>query len=277
MTTLNRIYSIYFSPTGNTKTVVKSLSHHISTKLALPESDFDFTLPESRTSFPLLSDKYLVIFGMPTYAGRLPNLMLKYLDTIEGNGALAVGMVTFGNRSFDNSLAELCRVLEVKGFQVVGGGGFCGEHSFSCTLGKGRPNLKDMEEIQVFAEQISNLLKEKSIDSIMAKKLEIIGDYNSEYYKPRDRFGNFIDIRKVKPKTNDECINCGLCAEICPMGVISKDDFSLITGICIKCCACEKRCPAKAKYFDDAGYIYHRNELEAMYGNTLAKNYRKLR
>ena len=60
---------------------------------------------------------------MPTYAGKLPNKMLPYVQQqIHGNGALAVGVVTFGNRSYDNSLAELCAALEADGFHTVAGG-----------------------------------------------------------------------------------------------------------------------------------------------------------
>ena len=38
----------------------------------------------------------------------------------------------------------------------------------------------------------------------------------------------------------------------------------------IKCCACVKGCPAEAKYFDDAGYLYHKSELEEVYARPAA-------
>jgi NAD-dependent dihydropyrimidine dehydrogenase PreA subunit len=86
------------------------------------------------------------------------------------------------------------------------------------------------------------------------------------YYTPRDRNGTPINILKVKPKTDtDKCINCGLCARICTMGSIDPQDVTSVTGICIKCCACVKRCPKGAKYYDDEGYLYHQHELEDVY------------
>lgn len=82
------------------------------------------------------------------------------------------------------------------------------------------------------------------------------------YYQPRDRKGTPVDIRKVKPLTDDTCTDCKLCSEVCPMGSISHDDVRIYTGICIKCGACIKKCPVHARYYDDAGYLYHKHELE---------------
>ena len=49
------------------------------------------------------------------------------------------------------------------------------------------------------------------------------------------------------------------------MGSISKEDPTQVPGICIKCCACVKKCPVGAKYYDDDGYLYHQHELEELY------------
>mgnify|MGYP000976639738 FL=1 len=46
------------------------------------------------------------------------------------------------------------------------------------------------------------------------------------------------------------------------MGSISFDGVSNFKGICIKCCACIKKCPNQAKYFDDPDYLHHKEELE---------------
>ena len=56
------------------------------------------------------------------------------------------------------------------------------------------------------------------------------------------------------------------------MGSIDGSEPSVVSGICMKCCKCIKGCPRGAKYFDDAGYLYHKEELEAMYGGRRAEN-----
>ncbi len=49
------------------------------------------------------------------------------------------------------------------------------------------------------------------------------------------------------------------------MGSISRENPAEFTGICIKCCACVKKCPTGAKFYDDPGYVYHKEELEELY------------
>ena len=124
------VYAVYFSATGNTRKVVTTLANAIAQTLEIPLEVVDFTLPAAREGSYAFSPDDLVIFGMPTYAGKLPNKLLPYVQSgFAGNGALAVPVVTFGNRSFDNALAELSATLEQDGFH---------------TIAAGRPDRQDM-------------------------------------------------------------------------------------------------------------------------------------
>ena len=181
---------------------------------------------------------------------------------------LAVPVVLFGNRNFDDALMELSKLLTGNGFACVAGGAFVGEHSFSRTLGAGRPNGEDEAEMDAFADSVAAKLAAGDTAPVTVGGCDPI----RPYYTPRDRHGNPINILKVKPKTDmTKCSGCGLCAARCPMGSIDAADVSQVNGICIKCCACVKGCPAGAKYFDDPGYLYHKSELEEIYGRP-AKN-----
>ena len=268
---IKKVYQIYFSATGTTEKIVKTIAAKFAEDAGAEVFTYDFTLPAARESFPGLGPADIAVIGLPTYAGRLPNLMLPYLQGIRGGGALAVPVVTFGNRAFDNSLIELRNLLEERDFHTVAGGAFSCEHSFSYELGKGRPDTDDLTEAAEFGRAVAAKVQAIS-EGELSTPVCVDGDAEAGYYQPRDRKGVFIDIRKVKPMTNDKCINCGLCARTCPMGAIDPADVSSIPGKCIKCCSCYKKCPTGAKYFEDAGYLYHKEELEAMYGIRRADN-----
>ena len=113
---IQKVWAISFSATGNTERTVKLLAEELAGKLGCPMEQLSFTKPMERTREVYFREEDLVVVGSPTYAGKLPNKILPdFQSKLKGNGALAVGVVTFGNRSYDNALAELCAVLESDG------------------------------------------------------------------------------------------------------------------------------------------------------------------
>ena len=263
----NKIHTLYFSATGTTEKIVTGIADKIAENYGgnITVNRIDFTLPEARKKKFSFDKDDLVIAGIPVYAGRVPNVLLNFLNTISGNGATVAAVVLYGNRNYDDALIEFKDILESKGFNVIGAGAFIGEHSFSTTLGANRPDEQDMVVAADFAAKIYD--KTKTQDGNSAIIVKGNKPYK-KYYQPKDQNGNPVSILKVTPKTNSECIDCKLCSEVCPMGSIDSDDVSQITGICIKCCACVKKCPVGAKYFDDENYLWHKHELEVQFGAT---------
>lgn len=49
-------------------------------------------------------------------------------------------------------------------------------------------------------------------------------------------------------KISDECINCGACEAVCPVGAISEGDGKRVIDpdTCVDCGACEGECPVSA-------------------------------
>ena len=261
--TINKVWAVYFSATGTTIKVVETIANTIAQTIGAEYGIIDFTLPSARVDALHFSSNELVIFGTPVYAGRVPNVLLKFLDKTSGNGALAVPVVLFGNRDYDDALIELRDILERGGLHTIAAAAFVGEHSFSYTLAQGRPDNADCGNAGIFAgdvvEKVNGIV---DISGLHPIRVNGTPEPYRGYYQPRDRKGNPVDIRKVKPLTNDDCTNCLTCAKVCPMGSISYDNVREYVGICIKCGACIKKCPVHAKYYEDEAFLYHKHELE---------------
>ena len=276
-----QIRGMYFSGTGTTEKVVTAIAKALQENLGEPFAkapDINFTPPQARQQEYAFTADDIVVFGVPVIAGRVPNVLLKFLDTLRGGGAMAIPVVLYGNRDFDDALIELRNILQDKGFHTIAAAAFIGEHSFSRVLAAGRPDDTDMTIAEEFAAEAAGKIrmligsaggKAELLQKLLSMQGPIPVDGQEplrEYYKPRDRKGTHINILKVKPKLDpDKCTGCGLCAEICPMGSIKKEEPGVVSGICIKCCGCEKKCPEGALYFDDPGYLYHKEELEQGY------------
>lgn len=266
------VWSVYFSGTGTTEKVVTTVAKSMAEALSAEYKSFSFNLPAARADELSFTADDLVVLGVPVYAGRVPNLLLPYLqEKVKGNGALGVPVVLYGNRNFDDGLMELRNVMTANGFHPVAAAAVVGEHSFSKILGAGRPDAQDMALVAELTQKA--IEKVQGLECAPAEPVSVAGcDPIRPYYTPRDRHGEPIrDFLKAKPMTDaDKCVKCGLCARLCPMGSIDPADVSSVTGKCIKCCACVKKCPMQAKYFDHEGYLYHQHELEDQYAGRRA-------
>ena len=259
---INKVTAMAFSPNGSTGKVVQMIAKEVASRFNVPLLKDDFTLPESRIEHREFCEKDLVVIGIPTYAGRIPNKILPFIqENFTGNGAIAIPVVTFGNRSFDESLKELCLEMDQNGFRILGAAGIVCQHVFSGKLATGRPDENDVEDILTFAEKCADkLMDEAYLDFYKESPV-------GPYYKPLGMDGKPTVFLKAKPKTVEEkCTKCGICAKNCPMGSIDMANPSIVSGICIKCQSCVKKCPTGAKYFDDEAFLSHVAMLEANYG-----------
>ena len=256
---MKKVWAVYYSATGTTARVVRTVSETLAEKLGLPMEERSFTRPGERAETLAFTAEDLVVVGSPTYAGKLPNKILPdFQEKLRGDGALAAAVVLFGNRSYDNSLAELRAVLEADGFRPVAAGAFVGRHAFTDELAFGRPGWSDLTEIRDFAGKIAVKVLAGDFSPV-----RVPGDPAAPYYIPKGLDGEPVKFLKAKPRTDPaRCSNCGACARACPMGAIDQKNAAEVPGTCIKCQSCVRKCTRRAKYFDDPAFLSHVAMLE---------------
>ena len=204
-----KVWAVYFSGTGTTEKTVRRIASSLAAAFSAPLEAVDFTAPAVRKEALTFGPDDLVVLGTPTYAGRVPNVLLPYLtEQIRGAATPAVPVVLFGNRDFDDSLMELRNIMTANGFVPVAAAAFVGEHSFSRTLGAGRPNAADLAEMDNFARAAAQ--KIGSLAALPAVPVAVAGQEPIRpYYTPRrahqhsegqaqDRHGSLRRLRPVR-------------------------------------------------------------------------------
>lgn len=253
---------IYFSPTDNSRRVCHALLQGIDTEVA-EAHEVDITQPEKRQTVYRFGREELIVLTLPVYAGRIPNKLLPFVENnLKGDHTPAIIAVTYGNRSFDNALIEIRETLTQNGFEVAAAIAVPSQHAFSSQLATGRPNVSDLRKIQQFAHDAVGRLASREEN----RQLQLPGEWPSSYYIPKGEDNEPVNFLKAKPETDpNSCSRCGLCARLCPMGSINKEDPSLVEGTCIKCHSCIRHCPNGAKRFGDKAFISHVKMLETNY------------
>lgn len=241
---IRRIKLIYFSPTGTTRKILEGIAQGFG---AANVEQVDLTLPvRARQPVPVLIDE-LAILGAPVYGGRLPVDAIKRFNQVQGENGLAVLVVMYGNREFDDALLELKNLARELGFHPIAGGAFIGEHSFASAgipVANGRPDSLDMKKAEEFGRRIkAKVIAVQSTDTLI--DVDVPGSYPYEAVGAR--------AMAVSPVTRqDACRVCGTCADVCPTAVISIDGgVTTDAEHCIRCCACIKSCPEEARVMEN--------------------------
>jgi ferredoxin len=230
---------VCFSPTGTTKAVIQRIArgiNHGNTEI------IDITKAEARTHPLKTTDNDLLVIGLPVYMGRVPAHLMEWLHLINAYNTPTVCVVVYGNRVYGDALLELKNTLIERGCKPIACAAFIGEHSFSSSetpIAEGRPDARDLKQAELLAHKINEKLQSiLSVDLI--SEISIPGNY------PYEGTTKLWDVDFITV-TND-CSQCGICAERCPMGAVNFENSSLIDiEKCITCCACIKSCPQNAR------------------------------
>lgn len=248
----NRTYLITFSPTRTSFKIGKAILKGIGKEGEI----IDLTYNETGViDIPAGS---VAIFSFPVYGGHIAPVAVKRLERISSSGAAAVAVAVYGNRDYESALCDLGDMLQDRGFRIIAGGAFVGEHSYSSKdfpIASGRPDKNDLLQAEEFGCAIRRKL-EPADGKVCEVGLKDIRHPKSGFLDKLRFIAGVIKIRKSKkpvqkaPETDSaKCTGCGLCISVCPTQAIGKD-FMTTADKCIKCCACVKKCPAGARTFN---------------------------
>lgn len=168
--------------------------------------------------------------------GQLP-LVDGLLTNLKGDNTPAVVVAAYGNRNYDDLLAQMKGILTEQGFVVIGGIALVTPHVFSEKAGRNRPDGDDHELIKQFGADVAEKVRSGEL-----QEAEIPGNPQPE---PKE-----LTVA-VKSYNADNCVQCLTCVANCPVGAINPEDVSQIDeDICISCQRCFYSCNYYARNYD---------------------------
>lgn len=218
------IVEIVFSPTGGTEKAANLIAkcwNGDATQIDLSNAKTNFSKCE-------IDSEDMVLIAMPSYGGRAPAIAIERLKQIKGNGARCTLVCVYGNRAYENTLAEMESAAKESGFQVIAAVAAVAEHSIVPRYAAGRPDVADEKQLADFAKQIES--KDGGTVSVP---------------------GNLPDKKSggagLVPWAGKDCTQCGQCVAQCPSEAIDPVDFMADHQKCISCMRCVRRCPSGAR------------------------------
>lgn len=256
---------IVFSPSGNTYRTGELLKssldqNNISAELINIAGNEKYFLANDKKKFlqEIAAEHDILFIGSPVYAHHLQyhvkDLIKNLPKPLNGWGEIAVPFVTYGGISSGIALEEAGSLLRKSGRKVLGGVKVSGSHHMTRAFMKEEYN-KDQPEDKIVSviEELIKQVKSVDLNSFKDRSKHLKYQSRKTYLKANIIFKEKVWHEKRYPKVvinENECIKCGKCAKVCPVGHLKQDnDKSIIKNIntqCIHCFNCILECPQNA-------------------------------
>lgn len=230
---LKQVTSVYFSPTQRTKRVTE----RIASRLGISSESVDLTDAVKRRPDYSFTENEAVVVGVPVYGGRVPSTAAERLKKLHGRQTPAVLVVTYGNRAYEDALAELGDILTEQGFRPAAAAAVVTEHSIVHKIAEGRPDKADLQKLDRFADEVREKLR-TCASNYQLPEFSVKGN---KPYRP-------YHVMPLKLKVGSSCNGCGTCIRKCPVQAISRTDPRVTDEQrCIACMRCADVCPTGSR------------------------------
>ena len=230
------VSQITFSPTGGTDKVAGI----ITKEWGKPVREIDLCNVETDTSSRDFEKDDIAVIAVPSFGGRVPGLAVQRISRLHADQTPCAIVCVYGNRAYEDTLAELQDTAEKAGFKVIAAIAAIAEHSIMHQYAAGRPDVEDESELRCFAKKI---LEKINGGANGMSTPQIPGN------RPYKKAGG----AGLVPKVSGHCTSCGLCARQCPAQAISNENPKVTDSKkCISCMRCVARCPQAARKVNGA-------------------------
>lgn len=235
---MNEIY--YFTGTGNSLQIAKDLKRELSEARLKKIAEYK--------GEQVTADSVGVVF--PVYNWGAPIIVREFLQKLNvRKGIYLYAIANYGGlpgKAIDQCKEE----LETRGFRLSAG--FLVQMPGNYILGYGAKSDKKQKKLfqkeKVKIQRIAPIIKQKKTKKIEKSHTIVDRIFNNHYYKEVTEF----HAGDCNFHVNASCVNCGLCANHCPVNnIMMTKDGPKWQHHCERCLACLQSCPKEAIDFKD--------------------------
>jgi ferredoxin len=246
-------FVIYCSPAGSTKHVAEVIEKRLDnlghTAVMIDLCDTKNAVAVKTRIKEIMQDSVLFI-GSPVYAFHAVPPVMEFIEHLPGNGrGYSIPFVTWGAVTSGIALHEMGKMLDKKGFPVIGAAKITASHSlmwqFDHPLGAGRPDAGDDQKVAEMVKKVVAKLQAQPVSSVPLAELN---------YQPEDVYNSMAQLsiraaRQMLPQRQvieQACTKCDVCRKLCPAGAITLAPYPCFGDACMLCYNCMRLCPEKA-------------------------------
>lgn len=237
----------YFSGTGNSLWIAKQLGEVFKEKLISVDKELNSPLD---SIYYEIHPEEKIFFIFPVHSWGPAILISRFIKKIHFNNYMqqpVYAVCSCGDEcGYTNKMMD--QLLKDRGIILTDCFSITMPNNYILMKGFGidSPDVTRQKlysaplQLEKIIESIRNGKKEKDL----YKKGRFAGIKSRIIYPLFSKYA----IRKNSFYVTQDCIQCGLCVQICPTKTISmeKDSRPLWNNNCIQCTACIHRCPTKA-------------------------------